>query len=174
MMVMDVPRDPDPLEDDIPDVVVPAAVLADLPITTPEAPPVVQTVEAVQALEAMGAAARNATTDVQDCAKATLRTMDAVMRSVTRLCDNIEHGPSSMTAGVAALIETLGTQHLGLDVHSAHPYAATVQAVSAEGYAVTITVQKANAGELTQALAALMPWLKGAGYVAPESVAGVL
>jgi len=49
-----------------------------------------------------------------------------------------------------------------------YPYAVHVQAQSPQGFAVTLTVQKPDAGELVAALDALLPWLQSTGYLAPE------
>ena len=46
------------------------------------------------------------------------------------------------------------------------PYTATVTATSADGFGLTLTIQKPDSGELVEEIGRLLPWLKGQGFTA--------
>lgn len=58
-----------------------------------------------------------------------------------------------------AALAALDTQSL-----NGPPYQASVQAISPDGFAVTITVTKRDTGALVEDLNNLLPWLKAQGY----------
>lgn len=96
----------------------------------------------------------------------TEHTWTAMVQHVDKLNQGNEHAAYQLANALAAI------QERGLTV-SASPYTATVQAVSPDGYAVSITVQKPEADALVEELGRLTPWLKNQHYTAPSAVVAI-
>lgn len=94
-----------------------------------------------------------------------LRIVDATYGTVTdrlaKLAEVNEHATYSLGEALLKLREPTVLHN---------PYTAVVEAVSSQGFPVTLTIAKRDAGELVQAIEGLTAWLVSAGYTTPEEV----
>ena len=94
-----------------------------------------------------------------------MRTMDETMLAMRRWVETTIQANEHQGYQLANALEALAKH---APPAPGYPYAVQVLAQSPQGFAVTLTVQKPDAGELVAALDALLPWLKSTGYLAPE------
>ena len=101
--------------------------------------------------------------------KAITHTFDAILVVMRHAIETLTTTSAETSAAHADIVAVqlrnavAALQEKGITVLG-YPYSATVQAVSPQGYAVALTIQKQGAGELTQALDGLTGWLQGQGY----------
>jgi len=96
-----------------------------------------------------------------------MKTMDETMLAMRRWVETTTQANEHQGYQFANALEALA-KHAPPAPAPGYPYAVQVLAQSPQGYSVTLTVQKPDAGELVAALDALLPWLQSTGYLAPE------
>jgi hypothetical protein len=85
-------------------------------------------------------------------------TLEPVRQCLTQAAAGNEHAQYQLSDAL------LKIQEHGISVQTA-PYTATVHATTPQGYGLDLTIQKAAAPELVDALTALTDWLSQAGFV---------
>ena len=103
--------------------------------------------------------------------KGVFETMEALCTVVRKWGEATLHQEERTVSQVSAAITQLQQQGL-LVVHN--PYQATISVISVQGYPLTITVAKRDAGDLIEALTNLLPWLHSQGYAAPRTREGAV
>lgn len=93
-----------------------------------------------------------------------MKTVGAVIQLVEHTAQHVGQQNEHAQYTLGDALTKLQTDGLAL---RHEPYQASVQAVSPQGYPITIQVAKAEAADLVQALPALTAWLVGEGYTAP-------
>ena len=93
------------------------------------------------------------------------RTLDGVLAAMKGAIETLGASHDQVASQLSTALATL--QERGLSVVQ-NPYQATVQAVSPEGYPVSIAIAKRDGSELTTALTSLVGWLAKQGYAAGD------
>ena len=93
------------------------------------------------------------------------RTLDGVLAAMKGAIETLGASHAQVVSQLSTALATL--QERGLSVVQ-NPYHATVQAVSPEGYPVSIAIAKRDGSELTTALTSLVGWLAKQGYAAGD------
>jgi hypothetical protein len=155
---------PAPEEDDIPDPVVPEGALASSP---PQGPLSQQWREHEALLHGFTAQIQRWMLDyhaqMMKCVEATL---EPVRQCLLKAQSDNEHASYTLADAL------LKMQEQGIAVRTA-PYVMSVQAYAEGGYAMSFTVSKTTAADLVEGVAALLAWLKQAGYAGvPSQMAG--
>lgn len=142
--------------DDIPDPVVPEAVL-DAPEPTGPVSPQWREHEAL-----LHGFCQHVQTWMLDYHTSMMRCMEAtlgpVQQCLTQAAAGNEHAQYQLSDALLKL------QQDGIKVQTT-PYVATVRATTPQGYVLDLQIQKMAAPELVDALTSLMAWLEGAGFV---------
>jgi hypothetical protein len=84
-------------------------------------------------------------------------TLEPVRQCLTQAAAGNEHAQYQLSDAL------LKMQEHGIKVQTA-PYVATVHATSPQGYVLDLTIQKASAPEVVEALTALLSWLSESGF----------
>lgn len=161
--IPEAPKDFPPLTDDIPDIAVPASVVAFFDTAPP--PPTSEQAPIVDAT--MGLLEGKITDWVNTQSTATMRTLDRVYEHLASCLDKIAVANDHAQYQLANALDRLSAA--GITLHGT-PYTATVQAMTPQGFPLTLTVHKGSAEELVQALEGLSAWLQAQGYLAPAAV----
>ena len=93
------------------------------------------------------------------------RTLDGVLAAMKGAIETLGTSHAQVVSQLSTALATL--QERGLSVVQ-NPYQATVQAVSPEGYPVSIAIAKREGSELTTALTGLVGWMAQQGYAAGD------
>lgn len=150
--------EPAPLTDDIPEVPVPAPVMAAIaPEASPPLPEHGRLVDATMTL-----LEGKITEWVSGQSTATLKVLDQVYAHVASCLDKIAVANDHAQYQLATALDRLGER--GVQVHGT-PYTATVQATTPQGFPLILTLHKGSAEELVQALDGLTQWLQSQGYL---------
>lgn len=88
-------------------------------------------------------------------------TADSTLLAIRKWIDTNGTPSEHATYQLAGVLDKLQTQGMTL---KGDPYMASLQAVTPQGFPVTITLTKQSAGELTDALGGLVGWLQQAGF----------
>jgi exodeoxyribonuclease-5 len=167
------------VDDDIPEVVVPETLAATLQPPTPALPGLPAGAGAYDAI-LQGFAQhmqRHLLQAMQEVGQATQRQVEQsarayhhdAMESLQQVCEAVKKWIDAATKepNEHALYQLANTLAQGVLLRG-DPYRASVQAVSPEGFGVTIHVAKQDTGELVTALPALLAWMKEQGYQPSE------
>lgn len=152
----DLPGDA-PLTDDIPEVAVPASVVA--AIATQGIPVVSNQSELVNGT--MSLIEGKMTDWVQAQQTGTLKALDRVYEHMAACLDKIAVANDHAQYQLATALDRLSAS--GVQI-SGTPYTATLQAISPQGFPLQLTLQKRSAEELVQALEGVSAWLTAQGY----------
>lgn len=155
---------PQDSQDDIADPSVPGPLAMALAFTSTETPAgVVQTLDALQAVQLMGQTAQKHFDDLTEQGKAVLRTVDSTWQVISRLCETVRTESGPALPHLVALLESLQEHGITL-YHRPMPYTVTVQAVSPQGYHVSIQLHKAQTSEVIDELTRVLDWLHSQKY----------
>ena len=152
-----------PMTDDIPEVPVPASVVA--AIATETLPPHLNQNGMVDATMAL---IEGKMTDwVASQSTSTLKVLDQVYGHVAACLDKIAVANDHAQYQLANAFERLSSH--GVQLRGA-PYTVEVRAVTPQGFAVAFRLTKESAAEVASATEALLAWLQSSGYRVPDGV----
>jgi hypothetical protein len=165
--------DPDPI-DDIDDLTTPATMFQPVPEeatppASPEnAPGVVQTIDVIQAMDAFSKRAQGALEELKATITSAFGQMDYAQGALARLAASLTSSYEPPLPQLVSILEALMNDGLVLR-HYAPDYRCEVKAVTPQGYPVTLTIHKRDAGEYVRSVGQLAEWLKANGYTVPTS-----